>query len=66
MLGGLRGVIIRDHPVIMYEDMRKHAVFNYKWFVNDGDPKVMLEPLGYRCVQKAVEFFCVHSSRGNL
>jgi FkbM family methyltransferase len=63
VLAGLRGVIERDRPVIMYEDMRKHAVFNYRWFVNDGDPKAMLEPLGYHCTQKAVEFFCVPASR---
>ena len=58
-LRGLRGVIARDRPVIMYEDMRKHTAFNYKWFKNDGDPKELLEPMGYSCEVRAVEFFCL-------
>ena len=59
VLRGLRGVIARDRPVIMYEDMRKHTAFNYKWFKNDGDPKELLEPMGYSCEVRAVEFFCL-------
>ncbi len=62
VLRGLRGVIARDRPVIMYEDMRRSAQ-NYTWFKDDGDPKELLEPMGYSCrpatKRGLKEFFCI-------
>ena len=61
VLEGLRGVIERDRPVVMYEEMRVQPRYNYAWFRSDGDPRQWLEPLGYACNKTGgagVDMFC--------